>query len=879
MRWWRIRKRDADLERELESDLELEEEEQRERGLSAEEARYAAQRAFGNKTLIKEQTREAWGWAGAERLLQDILFTLRSARRTPLLTFVVVLALCVGMGLNVGVFTILNSLFLSSPTNKDPSSFVQIFPRYEGWFADASQVSTFNTEDFNAVRAQAQSLSDVAAWERVYPTFDDLHRNSSSLLVTCNYFQTFGIDRVVMGRFFIPNECAVGTEARVVVLSEQFWKRLYASDPHIIGKAIHINRQPFVVVGIAADDSANSVPARMWIPYTLQPLFNHGNSAFEDPNLPWLSVAARLRQGYTRADAKAEAETILRQRDRFYLEKKIFTLNRKTAIVLTNGSFIENPQAHAMAAGLMALIMGPLLLVLLLACTNVTTLFLSRSIVRRGEIALRLALGAGRARLTRMLAVESFLTALVAGLLSICLAVRIPPLLIASLNQDGQLSPAPHPDWRVFGFLAALVVTSSVVSALLPVRESFRFDLVTALKGREGSVTSRTGATGVLIVVQLAMTFVLLAAAVLFARMPSTIEGIDPGFEMRNLMSVPLEISLPPYTATSARGFYRSLETRISGLPGVQSLAYASIAPFDSTRQEEIRSGSQSKGHGHAASIDDVSPNFFSTFAIPLLHGRSFLHSDMPASGSASVAVVSRAFARTFWGDSDPVGKVVVTPDERRLVVVGVVADTRSERYGIVDGPRVYTLRNPQSLQGEIFVRFNGDPAPIAAGIEEALKSLDPAQVDPPYTIWSLLEENATAARTLAKIVLFMAAIAVILAVTGVYAVLSFAINRRTREFGIQVMLGATRESIFRSVMKKGLQQIAIGLLCGLILAVPAAWGFAHLASKSPLPVHVFDFSMYGISALILLIVSVCAMTLPGLRATRVDPIQALRSE
>jgi predicted permease len=811
---------------------------------------------------------------------QDILYALRSARRTPLLTFIVVLALSVGIGLNAGVFTILNFMFLDPPTRKDASSFIQIYPRYEGWFTGADQFSSFNAEDYEAVREQAHSVSDLAAWQAIETTLDDVHRKNSSLLVTCNYFRVFGIDRPLMGRFFLSEECNSGTSVRIAVLSEHLWKNLYSSDPLIVGKVIHINRQPLTVVGVAPDSSANMLPGGIWIPYTLQPVFNHGNSAFQNPNQTWLAVAGRLRQGYSRADATAELQTILRRRDHFYLEQKTFTLDRKTSVVLTNGSIIENPAMQSIAIGLMGLIMGPLSLVLLLACTNVTMLFLSRSIVRRSEIAVRLALGAGRARLMRMLALESFLTASIAGVVSIFLAARVPALLFGSLDPvEGQFASVIRPDWTVFGYLAALVLIATLVSALAPLRESFRFDLVTALKGREGTATMRSRTTSALIVVQLAMSFVLLAAAVLFARLPSTITGIDPGFEMRQAMTVPLEVDIPPYTKVSALAFYRTLETRILGIPGVQSLAYASMSPFGFTPQDEVRFEKQTKGQGRAAAIDNVSVDFFSTFGIPLLHGRFFLRSDISGSQSAPVAIVSQAFAKAFWGNNDPTGKIVVTPDDRHLMVIGLARDTRSEHYGMLDGPRLYTLRDPDSLQGQLFVRFRGDAAPIAASIEQIVKTLDATQPDTPSTIWDFLETNATEMRALARIILFMACIAVILAVTGVYAVLTFAINRRTREFGIQMMLGARRESIFMSVMTKGLQQIAIGLLVGMVLAIPAAWTFAIMTKRSTLPIHAFDISVYGISAVILLVVSLCAMGFPAFRATKVDPIQALRNE
>src|SRR5271163_3111053 len=412
---------------------------------------------------------------------QDVLYAIRSGRRSPLLTFVVVLALSVGIGLNAGVFTILNSLFLEPPTRKDPASFVQIYPRYQGWYIGRPQDSSFNAEDYDAIRTQARSLADVAAWQRISATLDDVRKQSDSTLVTCNYRRVFGIDRPLMGRFFNPDECNPGTSVRIGVLSEHSWKDYYSSDPHIVGKVIHISRQPLTVVGVASDSSARLAAGDMWIPYTLQPAFTHGKNAFQNPNWAWLSLAGRLRSGYSRRDAAAELQTIFRQRDRSYLEQRTFTLDRKTSLTVTDGSFIRNPALQSMVMILTVLIMGPLTLVLLLACTNVTMLFLSRSIKRRGEIAIRLALGAGRARLMRMLALESFLTAAAAGVISIYLAARFPSLLFGITDPTGaNATSSMQPDWKVFGYLAFLVLMATVISALAPMRESFRFDLVTA---------------------------------------------------------------------------------------------------------------------------------------------------------------------------------------------------------------------------------------------------------------------------------------------------------------------------------------------------------------------------------------------------------------
>ena len=720
----------------------------------------------------------------------------------------------------------------------------------------------------------------MAAWQSIGTTLDDVRRPGNALLVSCNYFRVFGIDRPLMGRFFNREECDPGTEVRIAVLSEHVWRDVYSADPHIVGKLIRVNRQPLTVVGIVADRSTNMDSADIWIPYSLQPAFNHGRNAFQDANWTWLSMAGRLSGGYSRADATAEMQTIIRQRDRSYFEQKVFTLDRKTELILTDGSFIRNPAMGSLVILLMALIMGPLALVLLLACTNVTMLFLSRAVVRRGEIAVRLALGASRGRLMRMLVLESFLTASVAGVASIYLAWRFPSLLFGFADPThASIAASIHPDWKVFAFLAVLVLVASVASALAPMRESFRFDLIAALKGREGAATMRSQTTGALIVMQLAMSFVLLTAAVLFARLPFIITHLNPGFETRQVMTVPLDIETPPYTEISARAFVRSVESRILQVPGVQSMAWGSIAPFSGAPISEIRLADQPKGQGRPATVDNVSVDYFSTFGIPLMYGRPFMHSDVQATGSAQVAIVSQTFAKTFWGNSSPVGKVVVTPDNRRLVVIGIAANTYSERFSILDGPRLYTLQDAQSHDGRLFVRFNGDAAPVAASIEAIIKSMDASQTDFSTTIWDFLETNATAMRSLAKIILFMAGVAVVLAITGVYGVLTFAISQRTREFGIQMVLGATRQSIFRSMMTRGLRHIALGIGIGLAMALPAAWAFTRLMSKGWMQIDTFDVRVYGISSLILLVVSLSAMLLPALRATHVNPIQALRDE
>jgi ABC-type antimicrobial peptide transport system permease subunit len=243
------------------------------------------------------------------------------------------------------------------------------------------------------------------------------------------------------------------------------------------------------------------------------------------------------------------------------------------------------------------------------------------------------------------------------------------------------------------------------------------------------------------------------------------------------------------------------------------------------------------------------------------------------------VAVVSNAFAQQFWPGADAVGNVISTPDNRRLTVIGVVADTRSEHFGIVDGPRLYTLRDAGALDGDLYVRFTGSTKAAENAVRDALKSLDPAEIDPPKTVWESLETSTENMRSLARIILVMASIAVLMAITGIYGVLSFAVSRRTREFGIKMMLGADRSAIFRSIISRGIQQITIGVICGVAIVSPAVWILTRLLKDSPLPLKIFDTPVNGIAAVLVVLASLVAMFVPAVRATQVDPMKALTTE
>ena len=371
-----MRKRqDAELDEELRDHIERQTEDNLSRGMSEVEARLAARRAFGNFVMVREQTHGSWAWTRLEQTWQDFRYALRSVRRAPLLSTVATVALGLGIGLNAGVFTLLNAMFLKAPTLIDPASFVQISPRYSGWSARADRPFSFTTEDFDAIRSRSHTLAEAAAWRQYPAILEQGNKYITTLLASCNYFHVLGIDRPLMGRFFASDECASGTRAQVAVLSEPLWKNQFGADPRIVGKSIHLNGLPVTVIGVVPSDAANMLPGGVFLPYTLEPQLDRARNWLDSPDTPWLSMSGRLRPGLTRADAQAELTTIMSQQDRSYVQRKISAFNRRTSLVVFNGSEIENPAFHDLALGLLILILGPLALILVLACSNVATLF------------------------------------------------------------------------------------------------------------------------------------------------------------------------------------------------------------------------------------------------------------------------------------------------------------------------------------------------------------------------------------------------------------------------------------------------------------------------------------------------------------------------
>ena len=834
-------------------------------------------------------------------LWADARYALRGMRRTPLLTCAMVVTLAVGIGVNCGAFDLLDASLFRSPVEKDPATFVQALASYTGWYRTEELFQGFTALDFQAMRDQSRSLTNLAAWHTDEATVGNDADKTGVALVTCNYFSLYGLNAPELGRLFRPEDCAAPGMAPVALITHSYWRDHFGADPGIIGRPLRLNQHPYTIVGVIPERFALQVNSRgIWVPYTMQPDLWHGHDAFKRSDWygwAWLTVEGRLKPGYSRRDAQAELTVIAQQQDHVYPGSKenASYSGRRTTVLLTNGSLIENPRIRPIAMLLAGLVMGPLLLVLLIGCANVTMLLLTRGVARRSEIAVRLALGAARANLLRMLATEGVMVAVAGGALSVWLTIAF-PTVVRWFVPDFSMNIEPN--WAVFGYLAGVTLIAGCIAGLAPATESVKVDLVTTLKQQQGASPARSRMRAALMISQVGMSFVLLTGAVLFMRLQHKVASADPGFETGHVFLVQASFLGPSAGTNTPReeydrvAFYTELAQRVRALPGVKSIAYAQELPFMRPDTQEVRVPGQNKGQGRQAAIDQVSANFFETLGIPIVRGRPFQDSDVAAEAKPPVdpavfdsestrpiGIVSQTFAQAFWPGQNPIGKTVEWGDGgARVQIVGVAKDTRSEGFGQPDDPRLYTLMN-WDFGGPLLVRFEGDTSSLAPAIEKAVRSLDEQQIVVPQTLRFLLQESAREMSVLTEMVTTVAMFAVVLAVIGIYGVVAFSTSQRIREFGIRMVLGATKGRIALSVLLSGAKQIGVGLGLGIALALPGSLALSKLFSRMPVKLDMFDIGSYAISAAILFAVAVVAMYLPARRAAKVDPMVALRYE
>ena len=790
---------------------------------------------------------------------QYLRYAFRSIAREPGLALATVLTLTLGLGLNVGVFTVVDGMLFRARVERDPGSFVHLSPEYRYDHPTRGSPWAISAQDYLAFAAGARTLSDLTAWNTVRVTVGREEKSSLGMLVACNFFRVYGQVAPLEGRLFTDEECSPGNGSRVVIVSEEFVKSRFGDGVSVAGRTLTLHRTAFTIIAVLPAGYAGRVRGPgIWIPWSAQPVFYDGRDLFHAGSERWLTVEGRLGAGRSRSEAKAELAVIAAQQDKF-------EPGRKTMLILTNGSLGEEPSMRSLVFWMASLVMGALLLILLIACTNVTVLQLSRAVERRREMGIRLALGAPRARLLGMLMTEILMLSSVAGMLSLWVAYQSPGLFrkILATSPDVPVIQM-QPDLWVLGYLCLAALACAAVAGLSPAGESLRVDLIGSMKaGDSASGTGRNRKHGFLVSAQVAMSMTLLVAALLFIRAQQTMFSADPGFETRNVLSVSLRKGVDA-TAVSVG---------VGRIPQVDSVAMGSplgIGEFGND-VEEVRTHGQQPGSGKQSRVSTVSSNYFETLRIGFLRGHTLRN---PAE-----AVVSQAFAQQFWPGQDPLGETVNLAGGAVLVVIGVTRDLQAEHAGIADGPVLYRWEGPGSREDSLVVRFAGNPHDVAIQVRDVVRGFDPDTNALPMTLRSLMDEEAEKVTPFVRMTGVLGLLALALSALGIYGVVAFAVSRRTKELGIRMALGATRLLIVRSVFAGGFRPIAFGLAAGVALALAVGESLARFMRLTPVPIQSRDPFAFAIVIVLLGSISILAMLKPSLRAASLDPARALRND
>lgn len=705
--------------------------------------------------------------------------------------------------------------------------------------------------------------------------FEQDSTSTLAIEASCNFFSIYGLTQPKLGRLFRPDECAPKSDAFVVILSEEEWRNRFAAAANILGKKVLLNREPFTVIGIVPADFAGRLRGPgIWVPYTLQHRLSGNDDIFRADKTPALWLEGRLRPGKTRDQLTAEANVIASR-------VPIYDPNLKQRVLVTSGALIEDPGVREKSFWILLLVFTGALLLLLVSCASGAVLLLSRAATRRQEIAVRLSLGAARKRVVRQLLCENLSLATAAGVLGTLIALQIPRAFQKLVPQ------MPHYpftlDWHIFSYVTIATLVTAIVSGMVPAAECMRQDVWSSLKGH--GPTLRAGRTrwtpaDILVVVQVSLCVVLMVVSAIFSRAVLLMLHMEPGFETRHVLTIPLRLTPDRYGATEVDAFYRNLQDYLAALPMVDAVATSSITPLISDGESAnpgpgFRVPGQTSEESHSATVRAVSADYFHALDIPVLHGEVF----QDASSDDDAAIISQSFAATFWPGNDPVGQIVISPDGKRLRVIGIARDTRTNYTEEPDGPCIYLLRRTPVRGDLVLVRFRGDLTPVSAAVKRVVHDLDPGILALSSTLRADMDDNAERAWTIGEMLLFVAFVAAVLAIVGIYGVVGYSVTRKTREYGIRAALGATPRELMRLVFVSGIQPVLAGTVFGILLAALFSIGIVVTLRQIPIPLSTTNPTPYAVVCATLITSALIAMLRHARRAAAIEPLTALREE
>ncbi len=891
MRWkeklrlrWRSLVRRGRVERELDEELRFHLDEQIAEnlaaGMSAEEARYAARRTVGGVEQIKEACRDMRGVSVLRDLGQDVRYGLRMLAKNPGFTAAAVLTLALGIGANTAIFTIADAVLLRLLPVKDPERLVLISrPDKHGGYNGIRYAAFEHLRDHNSVLS---GIFGIIMPQTTAVTIDGQAELVNAQIVSGSYYSTLGVS-AMLGRTITSQDDRMPEGSSVAVISYGYWERRLHGVSAVIGKKIAINGFPFTIIGVTPPGFFGLMygeAAHITVPISLQSVMT-GRGYLQDTRKDWFvgSIGGRLKPGMSLENARANLDLVFRQT----LGPEQQKGEPQLSVVSGSRGFWLIRDRLATPLVILAAMVG---LVLLIACANVANLLMVRNAARRKEIAMRLALGVSRPRLIRQLLTECVLLAVLGGAVGLLVAVWTGELLVGLVSRG----PFPisfdfHLDARVLGFTGGVSVLVGVLFGLVPVARATKVDLTIDLKAAGGRGGSPMGFDlgRILIVAQVAVSLLMLVGAGLFVRTLRNLRELDPGFDMEKVLVFSIEPTLVGYQDVQLRKLYEEILEQVRGLPMVHTASLSRLGELTlgglATRTVSVPGYVPLPNETPEIHANFVGPNFFETMGMALTRGRDFLPQDNQ--DAPNVAVINETAARRFFGSASPIGRRITiddTPDEFELV--GIVRDAKyqSLRENHISMLFLPCFQfPPDHLQRMTYeVRTAGNPASVVAAVRKQIQRIDPNI--PLYNVRTLTEQanqSLMPERLVATLASLFGLLALVLVCVGLYGIMAYRVGWRTQEIGVRMALGAERGNVIRMVLREALLLVSMGVAVG----VPVALALARLVASLLYGLKAGDAGTIWAVVGLLVLVAAVASYLPARRASRVDPMAALRCE
>src|SRR6266567_4143835 len=868
---------ERDLEDELAFHLAMREEKNRARGIDGEEASYAARRQLGNVTRIREACWEAWSFVSLETTWRDLRYGARALAKNPGFTMVAVLAIALGIGVNTGIFSVLNGVALKLLPVPRAQQIVSVDQMLHGKFQRNlhGESGLFSFSEYKNYRENNHVFSGLLAYAPFLEATlgGESPKQLSGAETSCNFFDVLR-ERPALGRTFVEKDCRAPGASAVVVLSDDLWRSRFGADPQIVGKGISLNRVKFTVIGVAAPGfrGLDPWPSEFWAPVTMQKALEPDSYLLLEDYVGWLALLGRMRPGVSMEEVRADLGVMARRLDQQYP-------GRTTTLAIHRATFLGRPVERSVVFGVGAVVLAAVGLVLLIACANVANLLLARASARQKEIAIRLAIGGSCWRIVRQLLTESLLIALLGGTLGSVVAFwsleGIAPFVLAHLPQ--RLVWNVSPDLHVWGYSLALTALTGIVFGLAPALHATRQDLSTAIKsdggGFMGKAASGEMLRSILVGVQVAVCMVLLIAAGLLMRGLYLAQTVDPGFEMSGVTQAVFDLPSQGYNRERAQAFQRELLARVAALPGVDAVEQAHVTPLS---HQFLGTGFTLEGEteNRQFEFNVVSAGYFAMLGMPIVRGRTFTAAETRS--NAQVLVVTESTARKLWPGQDAIGKTLRGWEKKVYQVVGVVRDSQASHLGQSDGLFFYVPAGPEEQDRlQLLAHSKGGDAATINGIREAARAMDAALIVDVTKLEDNLEVWRTPSRIVAALSSALGALALLLASIGVYGVVAYGVSQRIREIGIRMTLGADGHDVMSLLLRQALRPVVIGALVG----IAGCAAVSQVLSKVLYGMGSHDPIAFIGVPVFLLAVAALASYIPARRATKIDPVVALRYE